>query len=211
MPASRRNQNNGLNEYIGAISDCVAKISGGATGKQPLLVGHSLGGTLAAIFSAWAPASVRGLILLGAPLCFEPATSRFRDALVSLISVVALQWRPFSRVAIILHRHPSFSRHIYMVAVDRHGLQYRRPSDTGNQCPRRALGSRRDPSSRQAGAPDYPVVLSREPFLSRNLEGRRNSCQSLQPISTLACNCNHGRRSGPAYLRQTLYRRDARN
>ena len=95
MPASRRNQNNGLNKYIGAISDCVAKISGGATGKQPLLVGHSLGGTLAAIFSAWAPASVRGLILLGAPLCFEPATSRFRDALVSLVPPALSDRAPF--------------------------------------------------------------------------------------------------------------------
>jgi poly[(R)-3-hydroxyalkanoate] polymerase subunit PhaC len=85
MPASQRNRNNGLDEYIEAISECVARISGGAAGTTPFLVGHSLGGTLAAIFSAWAPASIRGLILLGAPLCFEPATSRFRDALVSLI------------------------------------------------------------------------------------------------------------------------------
>ena len=105
-----------------------------------------------------------------------------------------------SWVAIILHRDPSFSRHIYMVAVDRRGLEYRRPSDTGNQCPGRALGSRRDPSSRQAGAPNYPVALSREPLLSRNLEGRRNSCQSFQPINSSACGCNHGRRGGPAYL-----------
>ena len=45
-----------------------------AAGTTPFLVGHSLGGTLAAIFTALAPASTRGLILLGAPLCFEPAT-----------------------------------------------------------------------------------------------------------------------------------------
>jgi poly[(R)-3-hydroxyalkanoate] polymerase subunit PhaC len=95
MPASRRNQNNGLDEYTEAISECVAKISGGTTGTRPLLVGHSLGGTLAAIFSAWAPASIRGLILLGAPLCFEPATSRFRDALVSLIPPVLADRDPF--------------------------------------------------------------------------------------------------------------------
>jgi pimeloyl-ACP methyl ester carboxylesterase len=36
-----------------------------------LLIGQSLGGTLAAIFSVWAPVSVRGLVLLGAPLCFQ--------------------------------------------------------------------------------------------------------------------------------------------
>ena len=74
LPASDRNQNNGLDEYTEAISECVAKISSRTSGT-PFLVGHSLGGTLAAIFTAWAPASIRGLILLGAPLCFEPATS----------------------------------------------------------------------------------------------------------------------------------------
>lgn len=44
MPASQRNQNNGLDEYAEAISECVAKISGRAAGTTPLLVGHSLGG-----------------------------------------------------------------------------------------------------------------------------------------------------------------------
>jgi polyhydroxyalkanoate synthase len=95
MPASRQNRNNGLDEYTEAISECVATISGGAGGTTPFLVGHSLGGTLAAIFSAWAPASIRGLILLGAPLCFEPATSRFRDALVSLIPPALSDGDPF--------------------------------------------------------------------------------------------------------------------
>ena len=95
MPASHRNQNNGLDEYTEAISECVARISGGAAGPAPFLVGHSLGGTLAAIFTAWTPASIRGLILLGAPLCFEPATSRFRDALVSLIPPALSDGDPF--------------------------------------------------------------------------------------------------------------------
>ena len=40
---------------------------------------------LAGIFCAWAPDNVRALVLLGAPLCFEATTSRFRDALVSLV------------------------------------------------------------------------------------------------------------------------------
>ena len=95
MPASQPNQNNGLDEYTAAISECVARLSGEAAGTTPFLVGHSLGGTLAAIFTAWAPASIRGLILLGAPLCFEPATSRFRDALVSLIPPVLPDGDPF--------------------------------------------------------------------------------------------------------------------
>lgn len=85
MPASRRTGNNGLDECARAISDCVVKISDGIPGTKPFLIGHSLGGTLAAIFGAMASESIRGLILLGAPLCFQPGTSQFRDALVSLV------------------------------------------------------------------------------------------------------------------------------
>jgi polyhydroxyalkanoate synthase subunit PhaC len=85
LPASRTTGNNGLTEYAAAIGDCVAKITGESAGVKPFLIGHSLGGTLAAIFGALAPDSIRGLVLLGAPLCFRPATSRFRDALVSLV------------------------------------------------------------------------------------------------------------------------------
>jgi polyhydroxyalkanoate synthase len=85
LPASRTTGNNGLTEYTEAISDCIAKISSESAGVKPFLIGHSLGGTLAAIFGALAPDSIRGLVLLGAPLCFRPATSRFRDALVSLV------------------------------------------------------------------------------------------------------------------------------
>lgn len=92
---SRRNQNIGLDEYADAISHCIAKISGEALGKRPFLIGHSLGGTLAAIFAALAPASIQGLILLGAPLCFEPAKSQFRDALVSLIPPGLSEADPF--------------------------------------------------------------------------------------------------------------------
>jgi len=95
MPASHQDQNNGLDEYTEAISESAARISGRAPGTKPFLVGHSLGGTLAAIFSTLASESVRGLILLGAPLCFEPATSRFRDALVSLVPPALSDGDPF--------------------------------------------------------------------------------------------------------------------
>jgi len=85
LPASRTTGNNGLAEYAQAIGECVAKISGEREGRKPFLLGHSLGGTLAAIFGAMAPESISGLVLLGAPLCFRPSTSRFRDALVSMV------------------------------------------------------------------------------------------------------------------------------
>jgi polyhydroxyalkanoate synthase subunit PhaC len=76
----------GLDAYGGrAIAACVEAISNQSNGTLPFLLGHSLGGTLATIYCAMEPRSVRGLVLLGAPLCFEQTLSRFRDALVALI------------------------------------------------------------------------------------------------------------------------------
>ena len=95
MPASRRTGNNGLDECALAISDCVAKVSVEGRGSKPFLIGHSLGGTLAAIYGALAPATIRGLVLLGAPLCFQPQQSQFRDALVSLVPSTLSDGDPF--------------------------------------------------------------------------------------------------------------------
>lgn len=76
----------GLDAYVGeAISECLAKVIDDAGGEEPFLMGHSLGGTLAGIHTALNPQGARGLVLLGAPLCFQPGVSRFRDALVSLV------------------------------------------------------------------------------------------------------------------------------
>ena len=95
VPASRSIGNNGLDDYVDAISKCVAHITSDSRGIKPLLVGHSLGGTLAAIFAALAPRSIHGLVLLGAPLCFEPQTSDFRDTLVSLVPSTLSETEPF--------------------------------------------------------------------------------------------------------------------
>jgi len=84
-PASRLTGNPGLDEYMQAIADSIAKVSKDASNSNPVLAGHSLGGTLAAIYGASAPKSAKGLVLLDAPLCFQPGTSRFRDGLVSLV------------------------------------------------------------------------------------------------------------------------------
>jgi polyhydroxyalkanoate synthase len=70
---------------VQALADCVGIIVAADDGKAPAVIGHSLGGTLAAAFCASTPDAARSLVLLGAPLCFEPATSRFRDALVALV------------------------------------------------------------------------------------------------------------------------------
>jgi polyhydroxyalkanoate synthase len=95
LPASRESGNNGLDECARAISACVARISNGNAAAKPFLFGHSLGGTLAAIYGAWAPDSIRGLVLLGAPLCFEAGMNRFRDALVSLVPSTMSETEPF--------------------------------------------------------------------------------------------------------------------
>ena len=85
MPASQRTGYIGLNECVAAIKEAVATATRAARGSKPFLIGHSLGGTLAAIYAAFMPESIGGLVLLGAPLCFEPSKSEFRDALVSLV------------------------------------------------------------------------------------------------------------------------------
>ena len=74
----------GLDEYADqAISEAAARVAK-ESGTRPFLVGHSLGGTFAAIFAGLEPQSIRGLVLLGAPLCFQPGSSGFRDAITSL-------------------------------------------------------------------------------------------------------------------------------
>jgi polyhydroxyalkanoate synthase len=83
-PPSPGNGNAGLAECADqAIGEAAARLAG-ETGTLPFLMGHSLGGTFAAIFGILAPEAARGLVLLGAPLCFRPGISRFRDAIVAL-------------------------------------------------------------------------------------------------------------------------------
>ena len=60
MPASRTGGNNGLDEYARAIADCIARISAAVPTRKPFLIGHSLGGTLAAIFATLAPEKLGG-------------------------------------------------------------------------------------------------------------------------------------------------------
>lgn len=84
-PGIARTRSIGIEEHSKAISECVAMITRHDGGRRPFLIGHSLGGTLAAIHGASAPQDLEGLILLGAPLCFETGTCKFRDALVALL------------------------------------------------------------------------------------------------------------------------------
>jgi polyhydroxyalkanoate synthase subunit PhaC len=74
----------GLDRYIQAVHEAVACIAR-EHAAPPLLMGHSLGGTLAAVAAALEPDGLRGLVLLGSPLCFRAGTSRFGDALAALL------------------------------------------------------------------------------------------------------------------------------
>ncbi len=75
----------GLDEYADlAIAEAVSRVADEDGGTRPFLMGHSLGGTFAAIFAALEPRSISGLVLLGSPLCFQPGTSGFRDGIASL-------------------------------------------------------------------------------------------------------------------------------
>jgi polyhydroxyalkanoate synthase len=83
-PPSLDHPGPGLADYAGTfIGEAVAQVAK-TTGVKPVLFGHSLGGTLAAIYAASSPNTLRGLVLLTAPLCFAPGTSPFRDALVAM-------------------------------------------------------------------------------------------------------------------------------
>lgn len=64
-------QNLGLEDYAGRlILDCLKVVEKQTGQRQVLLAGHSLGGTLAAIFAAAHPERVKKLLLLGAPIHF---------------------------------------------------------------------------------------------------------------------------------------------
>jgi polyhydroxyalkanoate synthase len=84
-PATRPHVGCGLTEFADdAISEAIAAASMEDPASKPFLMGHSLGGTLAAIFTALHPEQLKGLVLLSSPLCFAPGISSFRDALDGL-------------------------------------------------------------------------------------------------------------------------------
>jgi polyhydroxyalkanoate synthase subunit PhaC len=95
IPATADTNGVGLEEGARAISECVAQAEREDGGAKPFLAGHSLGGTLAAIYAASASDTIRGLLLLGAPLSFQPEQSGFRDALVAMVPPSLPDANPF--------------------------------------------------------------------------------------------------------------------
>jgi len=77
--------NPGLADYAGRfIGEGLAHVAEITKRAKPVLIGHSLGGTLAAIYAAAHSSDLCGLLLLGAPLSFKKGTSPFRDAVAAM-------------------------------------------------------------------------------------------------------------------------------
>ncbi|WP_371348536.1 alpha/beta fold hydrolase [Ancylobacter sp. IITR112] len=72
----------GLEDYAAALLAAAGEVTA-RTGQAPVVLGHSLGGTLAALAAALEPAHFRALVLLAAPLSFGPGSSAFRDAVAA--------------------------------------------------------------------------------------------------------------------------------
>jgi polyhydroxyalkanoate synthase len=71
----------GLLQYADRfIDDCVDAIALETGEDRVLLAGHSLGGTLSAIYAALHPYRIAGLLLLAAPLHFGPTIGSFASA-----------------------------------------------------------------------------------------------------------------------------------
>lgn len=84
MPPEYGGHRRGLSQYAEDIGNAVEFIAGETSAARPFVVGHSLGGTLAAIYAALEPERIEALVLLDAPLCFRAGVSRFGDALAGL-------------------------------------------------------------------------------------------------------------------------------
>ena len=59
LSASSHAGNYGIDDYVLAISEAVATSTATAKGAKPHMIGHSLGGTLAAIYGAFQPESIK--------------------------------------------------------------------------------------------------------------------------------------------------------
>ena len=147
--ASGHPKSNGLDECVRAISECVSMVSTKNRGAKPFLIGHSLGGTLATIFGTSEPENIQGLVLLSAPLCFQPEDYQFRDALVSLIppNMSDAEPCPGSLLSYMsaLASPDTFVWSRLKDAV----LSADRWSCHGDSCTGRALGARRSAASRR--------------------------------------------------------------
>ena len=205
MPATRDISNNGIDESALAISNCVAKISAKSNGAKPVLIGHSLGGTLATIYGALASETIRGLVLLGAPLCFEPDESQFRDTLVSLVPSDLPDAEPFPG-SLLSHMSAmaSPSTFIWSRVMDAAlGVTDLHAMDVHARIERWALDEVPVP-----GKLVHQIIewLYRDNLLCRGvLRGQGPLGRSFQAVSPHTCCGQRHRRGRPVGLGQTFY------
>ena len=95
-PPSHGDRNAGIVDYATrSIGEAVATVAHEQGGMRPFIIGHSLGGTLAAIYAAFDPPNIRGIVLLSTPLCFAAGSCRFRDAIIAMAPPASRPWRLF--------------------------------------------------------------------------------------------------------------------
>jgi polyhydroxyalkanoate synthase len=88
MPPEDAEQTFGIADYADRfLMTCVDAIEDDAGQAQVILAGHSLGGTLAAIFSCLHSHRIRGLVLLEAPLHFASGTGKFSSLVAATPNV----------------------------------------------------------------------------------------------------------------------------
>ncbi|HLZ02927.1 MAG TPA: alpha/beta fold hydrolase [Bradyrhizobium sp.] len=95
LPASDATCNIGIADHVEAIAHALETVESRSHHEKPVLMGHSLGGTLAAIAAATVPDFVAGLVLLASPICFRANGSSFRDALVALVPAPVSDSKPY--------------------------------------------------------------------------------------------------------------------
>jgi polyhydroxyalkanoate synthase len=83
-PFELGDQASGLDDYIDALANAVAAATAAAGAARPVLLGHSLGGTLAAIFAAHDARASAGTVLLSSPLCFGVDAGPFAAGIARL-------------------------------------------------------------------------------------------------------------------------------
>lgn len=73
----------GLDEHVDAVARMAQRVAA-TTGGRPHLLGHSLGGTLSALYAARHPQGPASLVLVESPLCFGEATGALGPLVHSL-------------------------------------------------------------------------------------------------------------------------------
>ena len=87
----KREKDFGLSEYADRlIVECMEAIYSEAGHNSAFIAGHSLGGTLSAIFTSLHPERVKGLILLGSPLHFGHDVGAFGKIITPTTSVQSI-------------------------------------------------------------------------------------------------------------------------